>query len=204
MKSFVEQLARELSKPLSENAQWEMAPEFRQKPKKEWIEAQNPRLASVLLLMYPKEEQLHISFTKRHEYEGVHSKQISLPGGKHESFDNDLLSTALRETEEEIGAKPDQIVGQLSEIYIPPSNFLVQPYVGFCNQVPSFQLEEREVAELLEIPLLDLQHPHTATSVNLHVRGRDITVPAYVWNEEIIWGATAMILAEFLAYTKQC
>ncbi|MFT5970270.1 MAG: 8-oxo-dGTP pyrophosphatase MutT (NUDIX family) [Flavobacteriales bacterium] len=202
MLDFFKKLENILSEELPSGLDNHMSPSFRSKPKKEWINAQNPRIASVMILLYPKDQQIHIAFTKRHDYQGVHGNQISLPGGKREDADTDLLATALRETREEIGVQPDKIIGNLSEIYIPPSNFIVQPYVGYSLTQPQFIIEKHEVASLLEIPLLSFIDPINQQTVEINVRGREMSVPAYIWKDEIIWGATAMILAEFIAYVK--
>ncbi len=202
MLDFIEQLEASLGQPLGMKAQYHMAPSYRSRPKREWIHAQNPRPAAVMLFLYPKNEQLHMVFTKRHDYQGVHANQISFPGGKPEDIDSNLLETAIRETKEEIGIEPERLLGQLSDLYIPPSNFLVQPFVGVSLQEPSFVIQETEVAELLEIPLDHLLEKNVRQQVELNVRGKDIKVPAYVWNEQIIWGATAMILSEFIALAR--
>lgn len=125
-KTFIEKLKQELQKPLpGEEAQYRMAPSYRPRLTKEEVFANNPRVSGVLLLLFEKNNELHIAFTQRKQYEGVHSGQMSFPGGKKDVTDLDLRETALRETFEEIGIERNkiEIIGSLSELYIPPSNF---------------------------------------------------------------------------------
>ena len=100
----------------------------------------NPRRAAVLMLVYPKDSQAILALIERNSYKGVHSSQIAFPGGKIESFDSSPLHTALRETEEEIGVPRETaiIVRAFSEVYIPPSNFKVSPFLAYCETLPLF------------------------------------------------------------------
>lgn len=162
----------------------------------------NPKAikSSVLILIYPCEQKLKTVVMLRPSYNGVHSGQISLPGGKWETSDVDMASTALRETHEEIGVAPSQIrlIGALSPLYIPPSNYIVFPFIGLADQRPDFISDPGEVQELIEINLEDLMDENTATLRNVTLSdGTSFEVPCYVFGEIIIWGATAMILSEF-------
>jgi len=156
--------------------------------------------SSVLLLLYPVEGAFYIVFIQRPDYEGVHAGQISLPGGKREPGDSDLTETALRESHEEVGIIPEdvRILGKLSDLYIPPSRFLVTPFVGYCPNRPDFVKNPTEVDEIIEVKISDL-FSEPALQVIKHKVGLGIQIkaPAFVVNGCVIWGATAMILSEF-------
>lgn len=165
----------------------------------------NPREGGVLALLYPKEEILHMCFMERSRDGGVHSGQVSFPGGKKEVFDVDLSATALREAEEELGIPSDEVslIGQFSQLYIPASNFMVSPYVGKMNRRPDFTLDQREVASLIEVPLPRLlaekkQEVKIKLREDLHVEA-----PAWLIDEQMIWGATAMMLSELLVIIRK-
>ena len=161
----------------------------------------SPRKSGVLLLLYPKAGEFHTVFIKRPSYKGVHSAQISFPGGRLEPEDNDLKATALREAEEEVGVKRNhvKIIGQLSELYIPPSNFLVYPAVGLIDYEPQFVPQEREVDQIIESSVEAILHKDTIEQREIFIKNYDrhITVPTFQVQGHTIWGATAMILAEF-------
>lgn len=158
------------------------------------------RPSSVLLLLYPVDNEISMVFIQRPEYQGVHSGQIGLPGGKREPEDASLVETALRESQEEVGVVPDDIrvVGQLSDLYIPPSKFLVSPVVGYSLTRPAFRRDPGEVDEIIELKVKELFNEH-ASRVTKHKVGLGIQIktPSYVVNGHVIWGATAMILSEF-------
>jgi 8-oxo-dGTP pyrophosphatase MutT (NUDIX family) len=201
---IIKLLEEELKKPLpGEEAQYRMAPAYRPHMTKQQILAYNPKLGGVMLLLYEKNSELHIVFTQRREYKGVHSAQMSFPGGKKDEGDETLVQTALRETCEEIGVSAGkiQLLGQLTEIYIPPSNFLVYPSIGYGHNITSFSPQESEVAQIVEIPLtffFDKQNVNMQAEVRLF--GDNIVhVPAYIFGTHIIWGATAIMLSEFTA-----
>jgi 8-oxo-dGTP pyrophosphatase MutT (NUDIX family) len=184
-----------------EDAQYRMAPSYRPRLTREQIMLNNPKIGGVMLLLYVKEGELYIVLTKRREYNGVHSAQMSFPGGKSESGDESIKQTALRETREEIGVTAEKIkvLGQLSELYIPPSNFLIYPTVGFAKEIGEFHAQQEEVQKIVEIPVdffLDQRNINLQTEISLP-GGNKVRVPAYVYNEYIIWGATAIILSEF-------
>lgn len=201
-KTFIEKLKQELQKPLpGEEAQYRMAPSYRPRLTKEEILANHPRLSGVMLLLFEKNNELYIAFTQRKQYEGVHSGQMSFPGGKKDISDTGLLETALRETFEEIGIERNKIdvIGSLSELYIPPSNFLVHPSVGFVSDFEKFIPQQNEVEKVVEIPVsffFDNRNVNLRTEIKLF-DGSVVKVPAYIFNEHIIWGATAIMLAEF-------
>ena len=187
-----------LKKPLPGlAAQIKLAPEYRM----ESLRATPPadaRPAGVLILLYPHNGAWHIPLMKRVEDGLVHSGQISLPGGSQEPGES-LRQTALREACEEIGAACTEIdvLGQLSTIYIPPSNFLVTPTVGCVEQRPDFRCDPREVAELIEVPLSTLFDRAVIKREPWSLRGLTVDVPFYQIGHHKVWGATAMILSEF-------
>ena len=124
--------------------------------KEENYKDKNPRKAAVLMLFYPKNEMTHLALIVRNPYPGVHSSQIGFPGGKVEDFDANLEQTALRETHEEVGIHPDkvQIIKAFSEIYIPPSNFLVAPFMGISHEELTFIPNLDEVKRVLEFSIV--------------------------------------------------
>lgn len=159
----------------------------------------SPKLAAVLCLIYPKNGILHFPLILRNTYPGVHSNQVSFPGGRIEKSDSDFEHTALRECEEEIGVfqKDIQVLRQLSDIYIPPSNFQVKSFIGYCNKTPKFKLQPEEVEQLIEVKLSDLLDDGVLVTENLSTSyAQKIDVKAFKLNNFTVWGATAMILSE--------
>lgn len=155
--------------------------------------------SAVLVIIYPFDEDFNIVLTKRAEYRGVHSGQISLPGGKVEKEDRSLEETALREAEEEIGINRNhiEVVGALSELYIPPSNFIVSPFVGVMNEKPEMKAEDKEVDQIIEMPLSYLTAKDAISPARVKTDMGSLQVNAYLFNNHIVWGATSMILSEF-------
>ncbi len=154
--------------------------------------------SSVLILLYPKKEIPHTVFILRQTYDGVHSGQVSFPGGRAEEADRTLVETALREASEEVNIDPGavEVLGTLSEMYIPPSNYLVLPVVGFTPQAPAFVPDPAEVAAVIESDLGFLFDQSRQKETVLTIRGTEIEAPYYDVNGNIVWGATAMILSE--------
>lgn len=159
------------------------------------------RHSAVIMLLFPTPMGRSTVFIARQEYKGVHSGQIGFPGGKAEPDDDNLSHTALREMEEEIGVNPGDVdvVGQLSEVYIPPSHFLVSPFVGWMDREPAFIPDNREVRELLVQPLGPLLRPGIVQTSPVHLPAYNTTlqVPSFNIHGHILWGATAMMLHEF-------
>lgn len=175
-----------------------MAPMDRIKMMKLWDYSKlNPRKAGVLALFYPKKSATFLVLIIRTP-KGLHASQVALPGGKFEEQDKDLSYTAIRETEEELGVDRQKInlVTHLSEIYVPPSNFLVYPFIGHLDFEPKFILQEDEVAQIIEVPLSDFLNTNVITHNVKASYSEFLGVPAYNINDKIVWGATAMILAE--------
>ncbi|MFS4482813.1 NUDIX hydrolase [Hyunsoonleella sp. 2307UL5-6] len=168
---------------------------------------QQAKKAGVLALFYPNaDKQMQVVFILRKSYKGVHSAQVSFPGGKVEPKDKNLKDTAVRETFEEVGVPIEDItvIKKLSQVYIPPSNFCVQPYIGVVAQQPIFKKQEREVEQIIEVKLLDIINDDNIILKNIKTSySVDIEVPAFKLNDFTIWGATAMILSEIKDIVKQ-
>ncbi len=178
-----------------------MSPELRiQWLKANKIEDFKPKRAGVMALFYPDEEnETRLLLILRKVYEGIHSNQIGLPGGKVEQGDRDLLHTALRETYEEVGVPPHavEVIRELSEVYIPPSNFLVRPFMGMYPEPRPFVKDEVEVERIVEVFLKDfLDDSNHIEEILSTSYANNINVPAYKLNGYTVWGATAMMLSE--------
>lgn len=169
----------------------------------------NARLSAVLCLLYPEQDDLKVLLMKRKEDRTAHSGQVSFPGGRYEPEDISLQYTALREAKEEVGVEPDavDVLGALSSLYIPVSNFNVFPYVGYLPQRPTFTLSQQEVSYIIEPPLSILLHDDRkiVTDVSSPAVPQLIRkVKAYRLDDgTIIWGATAMIISELEMLVKE-
>lgn len=156
--------------------------------------------AGVLLLIYDHPDGPHIVFQKRTEHVRDHKGQISFPGGATDPGDDTVLHTALRETHEEIGVHPDDVdvLGQLDDM-VTVSNFRVTPFVGWLKRYPyEWRFSDSEVAYLLEVPLHHLLHPDTLVPDRRLINGREYVYSSYQWRDDLIWGATARMLTNFL------
>lgn len=185
-----------------------MAPEMRVRELEHLRKVpEDARKAGVMALFYPGAEGLtHLLFILRKSYPGVHSDQIGFPGGRLEETDSDLLHTALRETEEEVGVPSGMVepIRPLSRIYIPPSNFEVSPFMGLSRETPSFVPQESEVAALIEVPLAAVLDARNLTTERLRTSYADnIEVPAFLFRQHLVWGATAMMLNEIRTLLKE-
>jgi len=162
--------------------------------------------SAVLILLFPENGKLKTVFIQRSVYDGVHSGQISFPGGKVEATDKDFEATALRETFEEIGVKPEviEIIGQLTDFYISPSNFLVKVFVGYTLQKPAFIPDKKEVQSILEVDIDEFFDSNNIAEKEFYSTSRKTAVfaPCYLVNGLEIWGATAMMLSEMLDILK--
>jgi 8-oxo-dGTP pyrophosphatase MutT (NUDIX family) len=181
-------------------AQLVMAPEPRQGHKAYFEVEATSRKAGVLILLYFKDGRLSLLLTRRTQRVLHHRGQISLPGGEQHPGES-VEATALRETAEELG--PDlgavRVLGRLTPLFIPPSNYCIYPTVAFVPGTLAFRLQPEEVDELIEVPIDRLADPATVRREIWHYGDRDVEVPFYEFEGHKIWGATAMVLAEFLA-----
>lgn len=206
---FEQRISKIKDLPLpGEASHYKMAPEIRIRELLEGkIRKKNPRKAAVLALFYPSfENSTQLLCILRKTYNGVHSNQVGFPGGKAELEDEDLEATALRETHEEVGVHPSdvKVIREISEIYIPPSNFEVQPYIGLYNEPRPFVIQETEVERFIEISLTDfLKESNVVTKKLSTSYAKQIEVPAFELNGYIVWGATAMMLSEIKELLKQ-
>lgn len=166
----------------------------------------NHRKSGVLLLFYPENNGTFFPLIKRPEYVGFHSGQVALPGGKMELEDENIIQTALREAAEEVGIDQEKvrILGQMSDLYIPTSNFLVSPVLGFLDYRPDFIPEAKEVSRIIstDVPLLFNPEIRKQTIFDFGENGK-LTTPYFEIDGEIVWGATAMILSELIQLLNQ-
>lgn len=161
------------------------------------------RVACVMLLLWPNASDWHTVLIQRTlNPNDRHSGQVSFPGGRHEEADENLSYTALREAEEEVGVPASRIelLGRLTELYIPVSNFVVHPFVGLLPESPSFLPQPGEVESILTPPIRHFQDEQNKSTRELIVGTGALLkdVPCYVVEEKAVWGATAMILSEFM------
>ncbi|HXS38239.1 MAG TPA: CoA pyrophosphatase [Flavipsychrobacter sp.] len=196
----IDWLKKRLQQPLAGlNAQELMAARVLPMP---IVIPENARPSAVLCLLFPVNDKLNVLLMKRKEDRSAHSAQISFPGGKQEHFDADLKATALREAQEEVGILSSEIniLGALTPLYIPVSNFQVYPFVGFSEKKLTYNLSKSEVAYVVELPLNSLFHKDRKTITDVVSPATpDVIrkVKAYRLEDgTIIWGATAMILSE--------
>ena len=193
---------------LGETSHAKMSPPYRLELAKQMEKNRlRAKQAGVLALFYPDRSYItNLVLILRKTYKGVHSAQVGFPGGKYEKDDSNMEYTAKRETEEEVGVPFNavNIIRPLSPIYIPPSNFIVQPFMGHVLETPRFVLQEDEVEDILEVLIDDFLNEENkiitkvATSYNVEVE-----VPAFRLNGHIVWGATAMMLGELKDLLKQ-
>ncbi len=154
--------------------------------------------SAVLVLFYPADNEVRLSFILRPDYNGVHAGQVSFPGGRVEEKDHDLIETALREAQEEVNINPEDVtvIGTLTDLYIPPSNYLVTPVVGYSHRKPDFVKDPAEVSRIIETDIGFLFDPDRRKEKVINVRGFEIEAPYFDVDGYIVWGATAMILSE--------
>lgn len=206
---FLKSLSKIENIPLpAEASQFKMVPPYRQELLKQQEEAiKKAKKAGVLALFYPNEtNKTHFVLILRKSYKGAHSAQIAFPGGKLEDDDASIEAAAVRETYEEVGIPVEsiQVLRQLSQVYIPPSNFYVFPFIGICKEIPRFVKQEDEVEAIIEVSLnhffddKNMVTKRVKTSYSIETE-----VPAFKLNEHIVWGATAMMLSEIKDLLKQ-
>lgn len=160
------------------------------------------RKSAVLILLFVRDSRLKTIMIERTDV-GVHAGQVSFPGGKSEQVDADSIDTALRETAEEIGIAVGRgdVVGELPPVKVPVSKFEIFPVVALVGNVGDFVRSESEVKRVMEVDLEDLKASFSTRGVT--VSGRQYKVPSYLCGSSVVWGATAMIVAELLSIIGQ-
>jgi len=183
------------------NAQTKLKPEIRIFSK----ETGDEKKAAVLTLLFPVNNRIHIAFIKRADYDGPHSGQISFPGGMFEKTDKNYIHTSLRESEEEIGVqkKDIKIIGNLSSLFVPISNIRVFPIVGYMNSTPEFKIDDKEVQRMILVPLSHLIKKENILWESRKFENVKYQIPYFNYKLDKIWGATAMILSEFLTVIEE-
>ncbi|MDG1475869.1 MAG: CoA pyrophosphatase [Vicingaceae bacterium] len=169
-------------------------------------ELKDAKESGVLILFYIKESAPHIALMQRPTYDGKHSGQVSFPGGKRELIDETIIDTALREANEEVGIVIDDVdvIGQLSAVYIPVSNFHVSPVVGIVNYTPDFVIDNYEVEELIELKLSDLTGVKELELSKISLDNNVVLkTPSFIFNDKVVWGATALMLNELRWLLKE-
>lgn len=196
---IIAQIKNEVNNLPGEDAHRDMLP-FRLTAKEAFKKPIEYRLSAVLILLYEDAGTLKLILTERPDYDGTHSGQISLPGGKIEDSDKSTRETALRETEEELGidARKIEIVGQLTEVFIPVSQFLIHPYIGFIDGLPELNPDSWEVKSVIHCSVHQLLNDQNRILKDFKVKtGHIKDIPAFDFDGNFVWGATAIILNEF-------
>jgi len=206
MQNFINILTAEILKGLpGTEIQWQMASSDRMIRDFPRSPGNDARVAAVLILLYPHNGSVFTVLMQRHDYKGVHGGQISLPGGKMEPQDKDIIQTALREAYEETGVDPEKVnvIGTLTPLYIPVSNMIVTPVVGWAEEKPVFTHQQEEVVFLFDTDIKKLLEPDIVKTKQMEIRGEMMGVRYFDYEGHVIWGATAMILHELLTIIKR-
>ncbi len=185
-------------------AQLRLAPTHRMSAEVARTAGKPCREAAVLVLLYPEDRRLNVLLTLRPDHMTFHPGQISFPGGRVEKGETHL-EAALREAEEEVGLDPStvDVLGELTSLYIPPSNFCVRPFVAFCPELPPLRPTDDEVHAILHVTVPDLFSERSLRREVWKLRGEDVEVPFYQYAGYKIWGATAMMLSELQACIEE-
>jgi 8-oxo-dGTP pyrophosphatase MutT (NUDIX family) len=202
---FISNLEKGLQCPLPGiKAQLMMASSSRLRWIQQWMDTSGAKESSVLILLYPDGDKVKTVLILRQDNSGVHSGQVSFPGGRREETDKTLFDTALREAYEEIGLKRTEvkILGHLTNLYIPPSNFNVFPVVGYISEKPSFRIDKSEVNHIIEVAIADLLDDRYRKVKDIKAGIFTIHAPCFEIDGVTIWGATAMIISELLEVIK--
>ena len=202
--SLTDRLAERLDRSLpGHEAHLTMAPRYPARRADLSVDDRDCRNAGVLVLLLPQDDDPAVVLTVRREHLPDHAGQISFPGGQREG-DESLLDAALREAEEEVALPPAsvRVLGRLTPLYIPPSNFCVHPFVGRTEGAPELHPTDEEVEQVLRVPLAHLLDSAPHSTETRRLGGTDVEVPYYDVAGHTVWGATAMMLAEFLAAVR--
>lgn len=197
---IIDEIKKNIKNALPGNAaHLRMAPSHRGDLLKK-VDEKDYRKSAVLIALYPDNEKIYTALIKRTTYNGAHSGQVGFPGGKYEESDGTLIQTALREAHEEVGINPSdvEVLGMLTPLLIPVSNMEVQPVIGLLNERPELILNPEEVEFTIEVPICHLKNPKNQMRKTITVRGYSIDAPYFKVDCEDVWGATAMIIAEFI------
>jgi 8-oxo-dGTP pyrophosphatase MutT (NUDIX family) len=206
MESLKESLKKSIEKGLpGTDVQWKMASSDRMLKDFPRVPGSDARVAAVLILLFPDDNKICTVFMQRPDYTGIHGGQISFPGGKKEPGDESILDTALREAFEETGIAPASVsvLGTLTPLFIPVSNMIVTPVVGWTESRPSFSHDPAEVVFLIEAPLSNFLDPSIIKTTPMMLRGEMIDVRYFAFKDHVIWGATAMMLNELLEIIRR-
>jgi 8-oxo-dGTP pyrophosphatase MutT (NUDIX family) len=205
MKEFAVILKSEILKGLpGTEVQWQMASSDRMVKGFRRLPGNDARIAAVMILLYPYEGSVFTVLMQRPEYDGIHSGQISFPGGKREPSDTSNADTAIREASEETGVDPGviSVIGTLTPLFIPVSNMLVTPIVGWTEEKPLFEHHPEEVVFLIHADLKKLLDPEIVRVKPFRIHDEMINIKYFDYEGNTIWGATAMILHELLVIIR--
>ncbi|AWW00445.1 NUDIX hydrolase [Arcticibacterium luteifluviistationis] len=201
--SFINYLETKLQEPLPGHA------DFLERNGYDLNKRQKPNLnkikkSAILIAFYPHQGDIYLPLILRPPYDGTHGGQMAFPGGRMEDFDESYERTALREAEEEIGLKAldVNIIGNLTEVYIAPSNYWVKPIIGTLDYSPSFFPDKREVAAIHKIPWSEFSIPDRLQKRTIQVRGTKMVTTGFEIQGQWIWGATALMIAELMQVLK--
>jgi len=201
MDELTARLSERMSSPLPGlSAQLKMASGLRRKAASSYkVDESNAKISAVLIALYADNGVIRTVLMKRPDYDGTHSGQVSFPGGKLEETDNGIVEAALREAEEEVNIKPNDVhvIGQLTQLYIPPSNFLVHPVLGVLKARPNFIPDQHEVESIHTPELSYLFREDIIDEIEiLLTTGFKLKTPSFKVDGHTVWGATAMMIAE--------
>lgn len=202
---FINDISHQMTQPLPafDDILQRMSPAHRLKMKVQPND--QTRRSAVLILFYPKGEEVHIPLILRPKYDGVHGGQMAFPGGRTELSDKSIQHTALREAQEEVGIKASdvKILGNLTEIFIPPSNLYCQPVLGYLPYKPEFYPDEREVAGIFNVGVSEILDPNVVQMRTVESRSFKLDTYCFVIQDQVVWGATALMIAQLVEVIKR-